>query len=62
MDLLALIVQVVKDIETRTEDPEEKGVISRILEFKESSLSKLRPFYTLNNVSGRFTIGLPVKF
>jgi hypothetical protein len=31
---------VVKDIETRTEDPEEKAVISKILEFKESSLRK----------------------
>ena len=35
-----LVWQVVKDIETRTEDPEEKAVISRILEVKESSLSK----------------------
>lgn len=31
---------VVKDIETRTEDPEEKAVITKILEFKESSLRK----------------------
>ena len=36
---------VVKDIETRTEDPEEKAVISKILEVKESSLSKLLLFF-----------------
>ena len=38
---------VVKDIETRTEDPEEKAVISKILEVKESSLSKLLLFFII---------------
>ena len=33
---------VVRDIEARTESPEEKAVIARVLEMKEASLSELQ--------------------